>query len=128
MKRLPGFIRLFIVVILQLIATQVLTFAGSFLFPNMEQPGLVQPVPFALMLGITFTAGIFLVGWLALNRGWLDGPPNLMLRFFGTLIGIYIVLFAGVILMKSLPAGSPYMGISLLVGLISFHLPGRTKK
>lgn len=128
MKKLPVFIRSFIVVILQLIAMQVVTFAGSFLFPNSVEPGIDHPWTFALMLGIAFTLGIFLVGWFALNRGWLDGSPLLMLRLVGTLFGTYLVLFAGVVLMHSLPAGSPFFGISMLAGLLSFHLPSWTKK
>lgn len=122
------FIRLVIVVILQLIAMQVVTFAGSFLFPNSVEPGIDHPWSFAIMLGIAFTLGIFLVGWMALNRGWLEGSPLLMLRLVGTLIGTTLVLFAGVILMHSLPAGSPFFGISMLAGLLSFHLPSLIKK
>jgi len=127
-KKLPLIVRLLIVVFLQFIAMQVVTFAGSFLFPNSLEPGIDHPWTFAIMLGIAFTLGIFLVGWFALNKGWLDGSPSLGLRLVGTLMGIYIVLFAGVVLMQNLPAGSPFYGISMLAGLLSFHLPSWIKK
>ena len=128
MKKLPMFVRWVIVVILQLIAVQVVTFAGSFFFPNSLEPGIDHPWPFAIMLGIAFTLGIFLVGWFALNKGWLIGPPALVLRLVGTIVGIYLVLFVGLVLMHNLPAGSPFFGISMLAGLLSFHLPSWVNK
>ena len=128
MKKLPVLVRLLIVVIVQLIAMQVVTFAGSFLFPNSVEPGIDHPWTFAIMLGIAFSLGIFLVGWFALNRSWLIGPPALVLRLVGTLIGTTLVLFAGVVLMHNLPAGSPFFGISMLVGVICFHLPSWINK
>lgn len=121
MKKIPVIIRWFIVVILQVIASQVVTFAGSFMFPNSLEPGIDHPWTFAIMLGMAFSLGIFLVGWFALKRGWLEGQPRLMLRLAGTLIGAYLVLFAGIWLVGSLPAGSPFFGVAMLASLLGFH-------
>lgn len=128
MQKLPVFVRWLIVVILQLIAMQVVTFAGSFLFPNMEQPGLDQPIPFAIMLGVAFTLGIFLVGSIAIRYNWLNIPARWSMRLAGTLIGVYLILFLGVAVAHTLPAGSPFFGISMLTGLLGFHLPSWIKK
>jgi hypothetical protein len=128
MKKPPVFVRWVIVVFLQLIAMQVVTFAGSFFFPNSLEPGIDHPWPFAIMLGIAFTLGIFLVCWFALNRGRLDGSPSLILRLVGRLIGKYLDLVAGVVLMHNLPEGSPFFGISMLAGQFSFHLPNWVNK
>ena len=35
---------------------------------------------FVLVLGVTFTTGAFLGGWLALKQGWLKAEPRLRLR------------------------------------------------
>jgi len=128
LKRLPVLVKWFVVLFLQLIASQVITFAGSFFFPNMEQPGVTSPIPFAVMLGIAMTAGFFLVGWFAIRSGWLEVPKQYTLRLVCTFIGVILPLFVGILLVHTLPAGSPFFGISFLTGLLGFHLPTWIKK
>ena len=128
MKNLKVVLKWFGVIFLQLIASQLLTFAGSFFFPGTEQPGVDHPVQFAIMLGITFSVGFFLVGWLGLKIGWLPGPARLPLRLAGTLIGSCLVLLLGVLFAHTLPPGSPFFLVSTLAGLLGFHLVHWVKK
>lgn len=128
MKKLPVLVKWFIVLILQLIVSQMVIFAGSFLFPNSEQPGVDSPMPFAVMLGIAITFGFFLVGWFAIRSGWLEVTKQYALRLVCTFIGVILPLFAGIAIVHTLPAGSPFFGISFLTGLLGFHLPTWIKK
>ena len=54
------------VILLQLIMTQVTTFLLSLFFSDMETFPQVHPVIFTAFLGVTFTLGVFLAGWLAI--------------------------------------------------------------
>ncbi len=54
------------VVLFQLIMTQVMTLLFSFIIPGMENFPQTNPALFSIILGITFTAGVFLAGWLAI--------------------------------------------------------------
>ena len=59
------------IALLQLIMTQVTTLLASFLLPDIENFPQTHSALFALILGITFTTGVFLAGWLAIKLGWL---------------------------------------------------------
>lgn len=116
--------KFFGVVLLQVIGVLVLTFIASLIF----QKEFAQPLQFMLMVGWTFALGIFLVGWLALRLGWLAAPARLPQRAAFTLFGAYLALVAGYLLAGPLLPGSPFFGLSILLGLLGFHLPGWLKK
>jgi hypothetical protein len=118
------FVKFFGVIFLQAIGTLVLTFIASMIW----QIEFTQPLQFMLLVGWTFSLGIFLVGWLALKLGWLAVPVRFPLRAAGTLFGVYLPLVAGFLLVGSLLPGSPFFGLSILVGLLGFHLPSWLKK
>jgi hypothetical protein len=113
------------IVIFQLIATQLVTFAASLLFPGMgmdfpqTRPGL-----FVFILGITFTIGVFLVGWLALKLHWLTTQPKYLIRLITTLIFAYFPLILALIVYHTLEPGNPFFFISMLTAVLGFHLPG----
>jgi hypothetical protein len=94
------------------------------LIPNM----IPQPVLFMLVLGFTFSLGVFLVGWLALKVGWLAVPPRLPTRLASTLIGSYLPLVVGFLIQRTLPEGSPFFSLSILACILGFHLPSWFKK
>lgn len=113
---------------LQLIMTQVTTFLFSLLVPDMENFPQTYPGLFAVFLGITFSAAVFLVGWLALKLRWLDGEPKYAARLVGTLIGAYLPLILGLIRYHALEAGNPLFLISILASVLGFYIPGWTAK
>jgi hypothetical protein len=111
------------VVILQIAASQVATLILSFILP-MDTPGRLGQAGFALALILTFTAGIFLVGWLALSLHWLSSPMKLALRLAGTLICCALPLTFYPLLIQPLQPGSPAYALAILLGILGFHLPG----
>jgi hypothetical protein len=116
------------VAILQLIGTQVVTFILSLLIPGMGDSPQIQPVFFALILGFTFSTGVFLVGWLAIKYHWLSAEPRAAARLVGTLIGAYLPLIAALIIFRMLEPGNPFFFISMLASILGFHLPTWLKK
>ena len=114
------------VAVLQLFMTQVVTFLVSLLVPDMEGFPLDHPGPFVLMLGATFTTGIFLTGWLALRLGWLKAKPRCRARLVGALVGAYAPLLMALILYRALEPGNLFFMISILAGIAGFHLPDWT--
>jgi len=106
--------------------TQVVTFLVSLLVPDMEGFPLDHPGPFFLMLGATFTTGIFIAGWLALRLGWLTAKPRYGARLVGTLVGAYAPLLIALVFYRALEPGNPFFMISILAGIVGFHLPDWT--
>jgi len=72
------------VALLQLIMTQVVTFLFSFLIPEVENFQRTHPVLFAALLGVTFSQGVFLPGWLALRFRWEKAKPLYPARLAGS--------------------------------------------
>jgi hypothetical protein len=70
-KKMLRFLPWLGVALLQLIMTQVVTFLLSLLVPGMENFPQTYPTLFVVVLGVTFSSGVFLAGWLALKRRWL---------------------------------------------------------
>lgn len=110
--------------ILQMVMTQVVTFVFAFLFPGGEDYLLANPIVFAAVLGLTFSAGVFLAGWLAIRLGWLKIDPRLGARAVGALAGAYLPLAAALLIYSTLEAGSPFFFGSVLASLVGFYFPG----
>jgi hypothetical protein len=127
-RKLKGIVIWLGVAILQLIATQVVTFILSMIIPGMEDFPQTHSVLFALILGLTFATGVFLVGWLAIKFHWLSAEPRYPARLAGTLIGAYLPLIAALIIYRILEPGNPFFFISMLASILGFHLPGWLKK
>ena len=64
-----------------------------------------------------------MAGWLAIQRRWLVLKPALLPRLAGALVGAYLPLLLGLILVGALLAGSPFFAISILASLLGFYLP-----
>lgn len=112
------------VILLQLILTQAVTFLISMFFPGMENFPQTRPVLFAVIVGLTFSIGVFLAGWLAIKLRWLVVKPAYLLRFTGALAGAYLPLIVGLILVRSFEAGSPFFLVSILASILGFYVPG----
>ena len=123
MEKTKGFIKWAAVVVLQLIATQVFTLVASWLVPSMGDFPDIQPVWFVVILGITTSLGVFLVGWVAVKTGRLNPPAKFPSRMIGTLLGAYLPLIVALFIYHSLGAGNPFFAVSILASILGFHLP-----
>ena len=112
------------VALLQLIMTQVITFLLSLLVPGMENFPQTHPALFVVILGVTFSTGVFLTGWLALKLRWLAAKPKYPARLVATLIGAYLPLIVALISYHPLEPGNPFFFISMLTSVLGFHVPG----
>ena len=112
------------VVFIQLVMTQVVTFLLSLLVPGMENFPQTHPALFVVILGITFSMGVFLGGWLAMKWQWLKVKSNYLARLVTTLIGAYLPLIIALILYRTLEPGNPFFSISMLTSILGFHIPG----
>jgi len=112
------------VALLQLISTQVVTLVASLFFPDMENFPQTHPVVFVLLLGITFSTGVFLTGWLALKLHWLKAKPKFRARLVATLIGAYLPLMVALLLYHPLEPGNLFFFVSMLTSIVGFYVPG----
>ena len=112
------------VALLQLISTQVVTFVASLFLPDIENFPQTHSAFFVVLLGITFTTGVFLTGWLALKLRWLKAKPKYRARLVATLIGAYLPLIVALILYHPLEPGNPFFFISEVTSVLGFYVPG----
>lgn len=111
-------------ILLQLIMTQVVTFIVSFFLPGVGDTQEPLPGLFVVLLGITFSVGVFLAGWLGIRLRWLNIPPKLPARLAGALLGAYLPLLAGWLVSRTFVQGSPWFLVSTLACIMGFYLPG----
>jgi hypothetical protein len=128
-SKFPLVIRALAIAMFQVVATQVVTFIVSLFLTGMgEDFGQTQPILFGLVLGLSFSLGVFLVGWLALKLKWLVSPPRLGWRILGTLLGAYLPLLIAYLLFHEFIPGNPFFTVSILLCVLGFHLPGWIKE
>lgn len=112
------------VAMLQLIMTQVVTFLASMLFPGMDNFPQTRPILFAVILSVTFTTGVFVTGWLALEWRWLRIEPKLTVRLIDTLLGACLPLSAALVIYPTLEPGNPFFTVSIFACILGFYIPG----
>lgn len=127
-QKIVRFITWFGIAIVQLVSTQIVTLLASFAFPGMENFPQNQPLLFVVFLGITFSTGVFLVGWLALKLPGLKMALKLPARLIGTLVGAYLPLVIALFLYHPLEPGNPFFFIAMLTSVAGFYVGGLTKK
>jgi len=127
-KKTTRFVAWVGILLLQLIMTQVVTFLASLFLPTMENLQQTQPLLFVIVVGITFSAGIILAGWLALKFGWLVTEPKYPARIVATLMSVYVPLILALVIYPQLEAGNPFFFISIVAGILGFHVPSWMKK
>ena len=108
--------------------TQVVTFLVSAPVPNMEDFPETQSTLFVFILGITFTTGVFLTGWLAIKLRWLKAEKRYLARLIGTLVGAYLPLLIALFIFHPLDAGNPFFFISTIMCIAGFYVGGVTRK
>lgn len=112
------------IVLLQYIMSQVVTFIFSLIFPITDTFITTRPGVFIFILGICFTIGIFLTGWVAIHWRWLKIKPVWIPRLVGTLIGAFVPLILALILYHPIEPGNPFFFISIFAAIIGFYIPG----
>ena len=123
-RKIPRILTWLGIALLQLIMTQVVTFLLTLFVQDMENFPQSHPALFVVILGVAFSTGVFLTGWLALKLRWLAAKPKYPARLVATLIGAYLPLIVALILYHTLEAGNPFFFISMLTSVLGFHLPG----
>lgn len=123
-KSLTRIIVYLAVIILQLIMTQVVTFIVTLFFPTTDEYFLSHGGIFTIVLGMTFSVGVFLAGWLAIQLHWLAISPKLLARFLGAVVGAYIPLIVFLIIYGAFEAGSPVFWFSILGSVLGFYAVG----
>jgi len=116
------------VALLQFIMTQVVTLVFSFVIPNSENFPQTHSALFVAFLGVTFTTGVFLTGWLALKWRWLRTKPMYRARLLATLVGAYLPLILALILYRTLEPGNPFFFVSMMASILGFHVPSWVEK
>lgn len=114
----------FVITILQLIMTQVVTLVASFIYPVDETFVSTHSFQFVLLLGICFTAGVVLTGWAAIRVKWLKLSYLWLARLTGTAAGAFIPLLLALMLYHPLEPGNPFFFISMLLSVFGFYAGG----
>jgi|WetSurMetagenome_2_1015567.scaffolds.fasta_scaffold08213_5 hypothetical protein len=130
MKSKPSFVRVLIllgVLFFQLVLIQGALFVVSYLLMIFGGYGQTGKIMDALVLGISFSAGSFLAGWIALKFHWLDAETKYATRAVGTLLGAFIPLLAAVLIYPRLEPGNPFYAVSILFSILGFHIPSWIK-
>lgn len=117
-----------VVILLQLIMTQVVTFLVTLFIPEAETFPQDHPIPFTILVGLTFAAGVFLAGWLAIRLGWLPLKTQYPARLAGALIGAYLPLLISLIVFGTFEAGNPVFWFTALISVLGFYAAGWLEK
>jgi hypothetical protein len=123
-KSVFRFLPMLIIGFVQLIMTQIVTLLFSFLISDAETYPQTHPAQFVAFLGLTYTLGVFGVGWLALKLRWIHSAPKYPVRLAATLVGAYLPLIVALIVFHPLQAGNPFFLIAILTSILGFYLPG----
>ena len=116
------------VIILQLIMTQVVTFLATLFIPDIETFPQTHTILFSILVGLTFSAGVFFAGWLAIKWHWLPLKPKYPTRLAGALIGAYLPLITSLIVFRTFEAGNPVFFFSALGSVLGFYAAGWIEK
>lgn len=109
------------VIILQIIMSQVVTFMGYLIMPLSDDFSITHADLLTAILGMTFSIGVFIPGWLAIQLRWLPLPKKYWARFLGAMLGAYIPLLAFLIIYRSFMPGSPVFWFSILGSVLGFY-------
>lgn len=113
------------VAILQIMASQLVTFLASLAFPGMENFPQTHPVLFVVILGATYLIGIFGIGWLAIRVHWLKIEFRTVGRLVGTFIGVYLAMAIALLTYHPVGPDNPFLfPIAPLTGIMGFYMGG----
>jgi hypothetical protein len=127
-KLLSRIILYLVVFILQLLMTQVVTFLATLFIPNIETFPQTHPIPFTILVGLTFATGVFIAGWLAIRLKWLPLKPKVPARLAGALVGAYVPLLISLVVFGTFEAGNPVFWFTALGSVLGFYAAGWIEK
>lgn len=109
--------------VLQYIAAMLVTLVLSLIFPALDKVIYDNLPLFVVTLGLTYSIGIWLVGWLAIALKWRAVKHEYGLRFLTTVIGTYLSLIIALLVYPQLEPGNPFLFIAVVTGIIGFLVP-----
>jgi hypothetical protein len=113
------------IIILQIIASQLATFLVSLAIPGIENIPQTLPVLFVVILGLTYTIGIFGVGWLAIRIRWLRLESRTWSRIIGTLVGAYLIMIIALFTYHPVAPDDPLLfPVAVFTGIGGFYVGG----
>lgn len=114
-----------IIIIMQIFASQGVTFLISLAFPGMEDFPQTLPLFFVVILGLSYTIGIFGVGWLVIRIRWLRLESQTWPRLVGTLIGTYLIMIIALFTYHPVAPDDPLLfPIAVFTGIVGFYAGG----
>lgn len=109
--------------ILQYVAAMLVLLLFTLLFPNLDIQPSENPILFVIIIGFTYSIGIYGLGWLSLHFHWRKAVSKYRRRAMTTLIGIFIPLLIALLTYPQLEPGNPFFFICIITGIIGFLLP-----
>ena len=126
MKEKNLFIKILIILgigILQYIAAMLVLFLFTLIFPSLDVRPESNPIIFIIVVGLCYSVGIFLFGWLSIKFNWRSAAHKVSYRLLFALIGIFIPLLLAFIVYPKLEPGNPFFFICIVTGILGFLLP-----
>jgi hypothetical protein len=127
-KKIARFFIYVIVILVQLMMTQVVTFLVTLFIPYSEDFAQTHAVLMNAIFGLSFAIGVFWPGWLAIRRRWLPLAPRHLARFLGALVGAYIPLLVALLIYRGFEPGNPFFLFSVLGSVLGFYMLGWDEK
>jgi len=114
--------------ILQYVAAMLVLLVFTILFPNLDFQPSENPILFVIIVGLTYSIGICVLGWLSLHFRWRKAVSKYRWRAMTTLMGTFIPLLIALFTYPQLEPGNPFFFICIITGIIGFILPEWLKK
>jgi len=109
--------------ILQYIAAMLVLLIFTLLIPSLDVKPESNPILFILVVGLCYSVGIFLMGWLSIKKNWRIAPHGFGLRLLFTILATFIPLLFAFFVYPKLEPGNPFFFISIVTGILGFLLP-----
>ena len=112
------------IAILQYVMAMLITFLGSLVIGDLGTTYLHElPLKVIVLLGFTYSAGIFLMGWLSLKLQWRGPIHRYPIRLITAVIGTFIPLLVAILLYPAIEPGNPFLFIAVITGILGFFVP-----
>jgi hypothetical protein len=124
MKPKSLFVKILIILgiaVLQYIMAMLVNLIFTLLFPGLDVAPDSNSDLFILVLGFSYTAGIFLVGWLSIALR--DVTHQYGLRLLTTISATFLPLLIVLVFYPKLEPDNPFFFIAAITGILGFLLP-----
>lgn len=124
-KTAAKLVRFWIVVLIQALLSQVVTFIVSIALFYQK---LVPEIKDLWLIGIIvlcFTVGIQVGGWIGFRTWLIDGPRRATIRFLAAVLGCVLPFAFALLVSSPVEPGTPVYMIAVIGGLMGYHLVGQ---